>query len=61
MNFRTPNKHWSFKKLMKLGKLELWKMAVAYDDTIKHLGIDYYTMNVLADIINYELLQQEKE
>ena len=46
---------------MGLGKLELWKMAVAYDDTIKLLGIDYYTMNVLADIINYELLQQEKE
>jgi len=61
MDFKTPNKSWSFKKLMRLGKPQLWKMAVAYDTTIKHLGIDYFTMEVLADIINYELLQQEKE
>jgi len=61
MDFKTPNKSWPFKKLMKLGKPELWKMAIAHDDTIKHLGIDYYTMDVLADIVNYELLKQEKE
>jgi len=61
MEFKTPNKYWPFKRLMRLGKPELWKMAMAYDDTIKHLGIDYFTMSVLADIVNYELLKQEKE
>ena len=60
MNFAIPNKTWPFKKLMKLGKVQLWKMAVSYDESIKHMGIDYFTMPVLADIINFELLKTER-
>ena len=61
MKFKTPNKSWSLKRLMSLSKCDLWKFAGCYDDTVKNLGIDYFTKIELADIVNYELLKIERE
>ena len=61
MDFKTPNKSWLYKKLMRLGKNQLWKFAISYDSSIKNFGIDYFTMTELSDIINYELLKIEKD
>ena len=59
MDFKTPNKSWPYKKLMQLGKNQLWKFAISYDSSIKNLGIDYFTMTELSDIVNHELLKIE--
>ena len=59
MDFKTPNKSWPFKKLMRLSKDELFKFAVSYDESVKHAGVDYFNKVVLCDIINFELLKIE--
>jgi len=61
MDFKTPNKSWPFKKMMGLSKYDLWKFASCYDDTVRNIGIDYFTRIELADIVNYELLKIERE
>jgi len=56
-NFIKPNKLISINKMMRMRKKEIFDLIKdkQVKHMVKHNGINYYTKEVLCDILNFEL------